>query len=182
MCDGRTPSSRCQNAPAQCEPDPRQPSQPHHLERRRPGLHGAIPPTRQRRARCCVRIVCPNVAKLHEPVREPVAMAEVDAALLRESECTPPGVASQATPGPETHHESQRWNSRPYEAPYLRQCNCWPTVIRRSERVELEWLKQVGPISKVAEDETTSSSIGTMCRLCRTTDTNGASPRRRRAR
>ena len=38
----------------------------------------------------------------------------------------------------------------------------WPMVVKRSDRVEVEWFKQVSPISNAADDEIAVSGIGTI--------------------
>lgn len=89
-------------------------------------------------------------------------MGDVDVALVQEAGRVAPDVAHQVWLGPEEHYDSHRWNARWYEGRWPRLLDRWPMVVRLSERVELEWFKQVSPISFVAEDEFAVSGIGTI--------------------
>ena len=89
-------------------------------------------------------------------------MGDVDLALVQEAGRVAPDVADQVWLGPEEHYDSHRWNSRWYEGRFPRLLERWPMVVRLSDRVELEWFKQVSPISLVAEDELAVSGIGTI--------------------
>jgi len=109
-----------------------------------------------------ISLVSWNIAKRHQPWRELVSMGGVDVALLQEAGPVAPDVADRVWLGPEAHYDSHRWNSRWYEGRYPRLVDRWPMVVRLSDRVELEWFKQVSPISFIAEDELAVSGIGTI--------------------
>ena len=53
-------------------------------------------------------------------------------------------------------------NSRWYQGRFDNLYDRWPMVVKLSDRVEVEWFKQVSPISEPAEDEIAVSSIGTI--------------------
>jgi len=109
-----------------------------------------------------ISLVSWNIAKRHQPWRELVAMGDVDVALIQEAGRVAPDVADRVWLGPEAHYDSHRWNSRWYEGRFPRLLDRWPVVVRLSDRVELEWFKQVSPISFVADDELAVSGIGTI--------------------
>ena len=83
-------------------------------------------------------------------------------ALIQEAGSVAPDVTEQVWLGPEAHYDSHHWNSRWYEGRWPRLVDRWPMVVRLSDRVELQWFKQVSPISFVAEDEIAVSGIGTI--------------------
>ena len=100
-------------------------------------------------------VVCWNIAKRHEPWRELVAM-DADLALLQEAGNVPPDVAERVDTGPEEHWNSLTWTAPGYE--YDR----WPMVVKLSNRVKVDWFKQVAPISEPSVDEIAVSGIGTI--------------------
>ena len=87
-------------------------------------------------------------------------MEEVDVALLQETGQPPAEVADRVRLGPEEHYDSHVWNSRWYEGRWNKLHERWPMVVRLSDRVRVEWFKQVSPISDMAEDEIAVSGIG----------------------
>ena len=106
-----------------------------------------------------IRIVSWNIAKQHQPWRELAAM-DVDIALVQEGG-QPPDDVNGVEIGPKESYDSHHWNSdwwkgRGWPALYDR----WPMVVKLSDRVEVEWFKQVTPITEVAEDEIAVSGIG----------------------
>ena len=107
-----------------------------------------------------IKVVSWNIGKRQEPWRELAGM-DADVALLQEAGSPPDDVAGAVDTGPEEHWNSHLWNSDWYrdrsEPPYDR----WPMVVKLSDRVEVEWFKQVGPTKEVHEDEIAVSGIGT---------------------
>ena len=96
-----------------------------------------------------------NIAKRDEPWRELVKM-DADVALLQEA-CSPPDdIASHVDTGPRDHWDSHAWLSG--EGLFDR----WPMVVKLSDRVEVDWFRQVGPISATGKDEIAVSGIGTI--------------------
>ena len=122
-----------------------------------------------------VAVVSWNIAKKQEPWRELVRM-DADVALLQEAAPPPDDVATQgnaALPlaegagpldiGPREAWDSHSWNSdwwhgRGWKALFDR----WPMVVRLSDRVEVEWFKQIGPVWEGEPDEIPVSGIGTI--------------------
>ena len=106
-------------------------------------------------------VVSWNIATRHEPWRQLVEMG-ADIALLQEVGSVPSDVADRVDTGPVEHWDSHVWNSRWYEGRYERLYDRWPMVVRLSDRVEVEWFRQISPISETMEDEIAVSGIGTI--------------------
>lgn len=106
-------------------------------------------------------IVCWNIAARREPWRELRDM-DADIALLQEARKPPPEVAGEADIGPEQHWDSHCWNSRWYEGRLPRLHDRWSMVVKLSDRVGVDWFKQVSPISDTSGDEFAVSGIGTV--------------------
>ncbi len=122
-----------------------------------------------------IRIVSWNIAKRNEPWRE-LARMDADVALLQEATPPPEDVARLGDArlpqaeraggldiGPQEAWDSHSWNSdwwrgRGWKALYDR----WPMVVKLSDRVEVEWFKQVGPEWGGEPDEIAVSGIGTI--------------------
>ena len=123
-----------------------------------------------------VTVVGWNIAKRGEPWRELMRMG-ADVALLQEAAPPPddvarprdaalPPVVEGARPldiGPQNAWDSHSWNSdwwhgRGWNALYDR----WPMVVRLSDRVEVEWFKQISPVWGGKPDEIEVSGIGTI--------------------
>ena len=85
-----------------------------------------------------------------------------DVALLQEAGGVPGDGADKVFTGPWEHWDSHVWNSDWYSGRWDRLYDRWAMVVKLSERVEVEWFKQVSPISEVAEDEIAVSGIGTI--------------------
>ena len=112
-----------------------------------------------------IRIVSWNIANRTEPWRELAEMAcrgEVDVALLQEAG-SPPDEA-----GHPFHYENAIcWDRCTFvyedddvwETPFY---NRGPLVVRLSERAEVEWFRQIPPISELGEHDIGASGIGTM--------------------
>ncbi|MCY4643199.1 MAG: hypothetical protein OXB88_01135 [Bacteriovoracales bacterium] len=108
-----------------------------------------------------VTVVSWNIAKRKKPWHQLLQM-NADIALLQEVASVPPDVADQVDTGPIEHWDSHRWNSRWYEGRFEKLYDRWPMVVKLSDRVEVEWFKQVSPISQTLEDEIAVSGIGTI--------------------
>ena len=122
-----------------------------------------------------VTVVSWNIAKRQEPWRELVRMG-VDVALLQEAAAPPEdvvGLREATLPpaegagvldiGPREAWDSHSWNSdwwhgRGWKALFDR----WPMVVKLSDRVEVEWFRQVSPVWGAEPDEIEVSGIGTI--------------------
>ncbi len=109
-----------------------------------------------------ITVVSWNIAKRHKAWRELATMA-ADVALLQETGNTPSDLPDSVDTGPREHWDSHVWNSDWYrEQGWTRLFERWPKVVKLSDRVEVEWFKQVSPISLAAEDQIAVSGIGTI--------------------
>ena len=120
-------------------------------------------------------IVCWNIAKRHAPWHELLRM-DADVALLQEAAPPPEdvvrlhdGALSPAEKsvildiGPRESWDSHSWNSGWWHGRYPALYDRWPMVVRLSDRVKVEWFKQVGPTGWVdRDDEIAVSGIGTI--------------------
>ena len=118
-------------------------------------------------------VVSWNIAKKHAAWRQLVEMG-ADVALLQEAGLPPEDVADRVDTGPREHGDWYVWNSQWWEG-------CWPNlfdrsamVVKLSDRVEVDWFRQVGPISEIAPDEIAVSGLGTIAAAQVTAD--GAPP------
>ena len=113
------------------------------------------------RGRAPIKVVCWNIATMHDPWRELVEM-DADVALLQEARRPPDDVAAKVDTGPEAHWDSHVWNSRWWEGRFENLYDRWPMVVKLSDRVEVEWFKQVSPIGEPDGNEIAVSGIGTI--------------------
>ena len=119
-------------------------------------------------------VVSWNINKRQEPWRQLVAMG-ADVALPQEAGMPPADVAVGVDTGPAEHWNSHVWNSRWWEGRFRNLYDRWAMVVRLSDRVDVEWFKQVSPISEMAEDEIAVSGIGTIA-AARVKPTDGSAP------
>ncbi len=107
------------------------------------------------------KLVCWNIAKRHEAWRQLVKM-DADVALLQEAGKIPTDVAGKVQTGGKEHWDPHTWNSRWYEGRFKKLFDRFPMIVKLSDRVQVEWFKQVSPISETTEDEIAVSGIGTI--------------------
>ena len=121
-----------------------------------------------------ITVVSWNIAKRGEPWRQLLQM-DADVALLQEATPPPDDVvrlrggtlqpAYESGPldiGPQASWDSHSWNSDWWRGRSNALLDRWPMVVRLSDRVNVEWFKQVGPIGWLEEDEIAVSGIGTI--------------------
>ena len=108
-----------------------------------------------------MRVVSWNINRWQEPWRQLVSM-DADVALLQEAGTPPADVADGVDLGPDEHWDSHVWNSRWWEGRFKNLFNRWPKIVKLSERVEVEWFKQISPIGGMFQDEIAVSGIGTI--------------------
>ena len=122
-----------------------------------------------------VTVVSWNIDTGPEPWRQLIQM-NADVALLQEARPPPDDVVRQrdaALPptenagpldiGPQESWDSHSWNSdwwhgRGWPALYDR----WPMVVRLSDRVDVEWFRQISPVGGAEPDEIAVSGVGTI--------------------
>ena len=120
-----------------------------------------------------VTVVSWNIAKRHEPWRQLLQM-DADVALLQEATPPPDDVvrlrdatlppsegAGPLDIGPREAWDSHSWNSDWWRGRADALYDRWPMVVRLSERVDIQWFKQVGPMGWQEQDEIAVSGIGT---------------------
>lgn len=120
------------------------------------------------------RVVSWNIGKRTEPWHQ-LAEMDADVALLQEAGTPPAGVAESVDTGPEEHWNSHVWNSRWWEGRFENLYDRWAMVVKLSDRVEVEWFKQIGPIGGMAADEVAVSGIGTIA-AARVKPADGSAP------
>ena len=121
-----------------------------------------------------VTVVSWNIARSHEPWRQLLRM-DADIALLQEAAPPPDDVvrlgdatlppaegAGSLEIGPREAWDSHSWNSDWWRGRWSALYDRWPMVVKLSDRVDVEWFKQVSPIGEPAEDEIAVSGIGTI--------------------
>ncbi len=122
-----------------------------------------------------IKVVSWNIRKSHAPWRQLLDM-DVDVALLQEAaeppedvvrirkgELPPSEGAGPLDIGPREAWDSHSWNSDWWRGRWKALYDRWPMVVRLSDRVDVEWFKQVGPMWQYpAVDEIAVSGIGTI--------------------
>ena len=113
--------------------------------------------------RAPIKVVCWNIAKMHDPWRVLVEM-DADVALLQEVGTVPDDVRDRVELSP-----YEPWLSHDYDR--------WPMVVKLSDRVRVEWFRQVGPtwIDPERPQDVAVSGIGTI-EVARVIPTAGPEP------
>lgn len=129
-----------------------------------------------------IKVVSWNIATKHDAWRELVKMEDVDVVLLQEAGNFPYEVAHKVNTGPPESWDSRVWNAdyeRLWGKEKLRErwgraglYDRWCKIVKLSDRVEVQWFKQISPIGVVEEDEIAVSGIGTIA-AARVTPKNG---------
>ena len=108
-----------------------------------------------------VKVICWNTNHRKEPWRW-LHHSDADVALVQEA-CNPPfDVLDHIEIGPGEHWDAAMWNSDWWTDRFSTLSDRQTMVVKLSDRVRIEWFKQVGPISMVKEDEIAVSGIGTI--------------------
>ena len=104
-----------------------------------------------------IRVVSWNIETMDEPWRELLAM-DADVALLQEAGTVPEDVLDQVELSPH-----MPWLSYDPTSGYPHY-DRWPMVVRQSERVKVEWFRQIGPtwVAPECPDDVAVSGIGTI--------------------
>ena len=106
-------------------------------------------------------VVSWNIDKNSKPWRQLLEMG-ADVALLQEAGRVPSDIEGLVNAGPKEHWDSHVWNSRWYEGRFEKLYDRWPMVVKLSNRVEVEWFRQVSTIAETRKDEIAVSGIGTI--------------------
>ena len=121
-----------------------------------------------------VTVVSWNIDTRREPWRQLMQM-DADVALLQEATPPPDDVVRQrdaALPptqdtgpldiGPREAWDSHSWNSDWWRGRWRALFHRWPMVVRLSDRVDVEWFKQIGPVGDGEPGEIEVSGVGTI--------------------
>ena len=107
------------------------------------------------------KIVSWNIATMHDAWRELLNM-DVDVALLQEAKNPPSDVEGKIDTGPSEHWDAHVWNADYRDRWPNGLFDRWCKIVKLSDRVEVEWFKQISPMAGVAADEIAVSGIGTI--------------------
>ena len=107
------------------------------------------------------KIVCWNIARKKAPWQELPNM-DADVALLQEAGNPPPDVEGKINTGPRKHWDAHGWNADYSDRWPYGLYDRWCKIVKLSDRVEVEWFKQISPMAGVAKDEIAVSGIGTI--------------------
>ena len=107
------------------------------------------------------KIVSWNIATKHDAWRDLVKM-DVDVALLQEAKNPPSDIKGKINTGPCEHWDAHVWNADYRDRWPNGLYDRWCKIVKLSDRVEVEWFKQISPMAGVAEDEIAVSGIGTI--------------------
>ena len=108
-----------------------------------------------------VKVVCWNTNHPKEPWRW-LHQMDADVALVQEA-CDPPSDARDRVDiGPKEHWDAAVWNSEWWNGRFPKLSDRQTMVVKLSDRVRIEWFKQVGPVSTIQGDEIAVSGIGTI--------------------
>ena len=108
-----------------------------------------------------VKMVCWNMRHLTESWRCLRDM-DVDVALVQEA-CNPPtDVVCHVDTDSREHWDPTAWNSDWWVGRWPKLTDRHTMIVKRSDRAEVAWFKQVGPVSEVNQDEIAVSGISTI--------------------
>lgn len=99
-----------------------------------------------------IKLVCWNIAAQRKEVWDELFSMDADVALLQEVKPVPSTLPPDVELDP--FDLSEPWDKKLFDR--------WPTVVRLSNRVKLEWFRRVLPISYVEHEEMAVSGIGTV--------------------
>ena len=117
-----------------------------------------------------IKVVSWNIAKMHQLWRELLEM-DADVALLQEVGTVPEDVLDRVELSP--HMPWLKHDPTSEYPPYDR----WPMVVRLSDRVRVEWFRQIGPTGVASEQpgDVSVSGIGTV-EIARVIPATGVEP------
>ncbi len=108
-----------------------------------------------------IKVVSWNIAKRQEPWRELMKM-DADVALLQEAGEPPWDMRDQVNAGSWEHYDSHAVYSSDHRQYWPNLFDRWCRVVKLSDRVEVEWLKQVPPVAGAPPGTIPTSGIGTI--------------------
>ena len=121
-----------------------------------------------------IRVVSWNINKSPDPWRQLLQMdADIalvqeaapppeDVARLQDATLPPPESSGSIEIGPRGSWDSHVWNSDWWHGRGSALYDRWPMVVKLSDRVDVEWFKQVGPAGWAEQGEIDVSEVGTI--------------------
>ena len=122
-----------------------------------------------------IKVVSWNIAKRHEPWRELLRM-DADVALLQEAGDPPWDVREQVIAGSWEHYDSHGVYSSDHRQYWPNLYDRWCRVVKLSNRVDVQWLKQVPPVAGAPPGTIPTSGIGTIAAALVTPIDSGLEP------
>lgn len=108
-----------------------------------------------------IKVVSWNIAKRQQPWRELLGM-DADVALLQEAGDPPWDLRNEIEAGPWESYDSHVLYTNEYRRYWPNLFDRWCRVVKLSDRVEVEWLKQFPPVAGPPEGTIPVSGIGTV--------------------
>lgn len=108
-----------------------------------------------------IKVVSWNIAKRQQPWRELLGM-DADVALLQEAGEPPWDLRNEIEAGPWESYDSHVLYTNEYRRYWPNLFDRWCRVVKLSDRVEVEWLKQFPPVAGPPEGTIPVSGIGTI--------------------
>lgn len=108
-----------------------------------------------------IKLVSWNIAKRRNAWRE-LCELDADVALLQEAGDVPSDVSGTVDDGPLASWDPQVWNADYGDRWSTGLSERWCKIVKLSDRVEVEWFRQVSPISMPSKNEVAVSGIGTI--------------------
>ena len=105
-----------------------------------------------RQLQIMIKLVCWNIAAQRKEVWDELFSMDADVALLQEVKPVPSELPSNVELDP--FNLCEPWDKKLFDR--------WPTVVRLSNRVKVEWFRRVLPTSYVECNEMAVSGIGTI--------------------
>ena len=108
-----------------------------------------------------IKIVSWNIAKRQQPWRDLLEM-DVDVALLQEAGDPPSDISSRFEMGDREDYDSHGVYSKDYKQYWPNLFDRWCRVVKLSDRVEVDWFKQIPPVAEPPPGTIPTSGIGTI--------------------
>ena len=108
-----------------------------------------------------IKLVSWNIAKRQQPWRDLLEM-DVDVALLQEAGDPPPEVRDKIDMGEPEVYDSHVVYSSDYQQYWSNLFDRWCRVVKLSDRVDVDWFKQIPPVAGAPPGTIPTSGIGTI--------------------
>ena len=122
-----------------------------------------------------IKLVSWNIAKRQQPWRDLLEM-DVDVALLQEAGDPPLDIRDKFDMGDPEVYDSHRVYSSDYQQYWPNLLDRWCRVVKLSDRVDVDWFKQIPPVAEPPSGTIPTSGIGTIAAARITPTTCEAEP------